>query len=135
MAKKVKPSPKEQVDKHIEALEPVLGKTVQAIRKCILGCSHDISEHIKWNNPAFFYTGEMDETDSNIYKRDMIVFNLFKGRIMLVFPGGAIINDKTGLLEGDYKDGRRTVVFADMKDFKSKQEKLQSVIKEWISIW
>ena len=46
--------------------------------------------------------------------------NLFKERIMLVFPSGAKVNDKSGLLEGDYKDGRRITIFKDIKDVKAK---------------
>ena len=57
----------------------------------------------------------MKEFDPKEYKRDIIVFNLFKGRIMLVFPGGAKVKDASGLLEGDYKDGRRFIVFKDVK--------------------
>ena len=57
----------------------------------------------------------MKEFDPKEYKRDIIVFNLFKGRIMLVFPSGAKVKDASGLLEGDYKDGRRFIVFKDVK--------------------
>lgn len=53
---------------------------------------------------------------------------------MLVFPGGAKINDKSGLLEGDYKDGRRTIVFKDLKDVKAKEKDLQAVIKTWLTL-
>ena len=35
---------------------------------------------------------------------------------MLVFPSGAKIKDKTGLLQGDYKDGRRIIIFKNMED-------------------
>ena len=53
---------------------------------------------------------------------------------MLVFPSGAKVNDTTGLLEGDYKDGRRITVFKDMKDVKAKEKALQKVIKEWLKL-
>ena len=49
---------------------------------------------------------------------------------MLVFPSGAKVNDKSGLLEGDYKDGRRISVFKDLNDVKEKQKALQRIIKE-----
>ena len=60
--------------------------------------------------------------------------NLFKGRIMLVFPSGAKLIDKSGLLEGDYKDGRRTTVFKDLNDFKEKETALRKVIKDWLKL-
>lgn len=53
---------------------------------------------------------------------------------MLVFPSGAKINDQTGFLEGNYKDGRRLIVFKDMEDVVSKENALQEVIKAWLSL-
>ncbi len=68
------------------------------------------------------------------YKREIAVFNLFKGRIMLVFPSGAKVNDTSGLMEGDYKDGRRLMIFKDMADVQSKEKALQKVIKTWLTL-
>jgi len=76
----------------------------------------------------------MKPFDPKEYKREVIVMNLFKERIMLVFPSGVKVNDKSGLLEGDYKDGRRITIFKDMKDVKSKEKLLQSVIKKWLTL-
>jgi hypothetical protein len=134
MATAKKLSDKEQVTAHIAKLETGLGKTVEAIRKIILGIDKEIGERIKWNNPSFYYTGEMKPFDPKEYKSEIAVFNLHKGRIMLVFPSGAKVKNPAGLLEGDYKDGRRTVVFNDMKDVKSKEKALQQVIKEWLTL-
>jgi hypothetical protein len=72
--------------------------------------------------------------DAKEYKRDIIVMNLFKNRIMLVLPSGAKVNDTSGLLEGDYKDGRRTIVFKDMADVEAKTAALQDVIKKWLEL-
>src|SRR5450432_4394061 len=105
--KSAKLSDEEQVTAHIKKLEPELGKTIEVIRKIILNTDKEIGERIKWNNPSFYYTGEMKPFDPKEYKREIIVFNLFKNRIMLVFPSGARVNDKSGLLEGDFKNGRR----------------------------
>jgi hypothetical protein len=124
----------EQVTRHIQKLEPVLGKTIEYIRQLILKTNKEIGEQIKWNNPSFYFTGEMKPFDPKEYKRDMIVMNLHKGRIMLVFPSGAKVNDTTGFLEGDYKDGRRLVTFADLKDVKAKEKLLQTVIKKWLKL-
>jgi len=134
MAKTNPLSDHDQVTEHIQKLEPTMGKTIEAIRKMILGVDSEISDRIKWNNPSFYYTGEMKPFDPKEYRRDIIVMNLHKGRIMLVFPSGAKVNDKSGLLEGDYKDGRRTCVFADMNDVKSKEKALKQVIKTWLSL-
>lgn len=123
----------EQVSAFIKKMEPQLAKTIQYLRGIILGTDPEIGERIKWNTPSFYYTGEMKAFDPKEYKREIIVFNLFKGRIMLVFPSGAKIKDPTGLLEGDYKDGRRLIVFKDMEDARAKEKALQMIIKEWLA--
>jgi hypothetical protein len=133
--KKVDPlSENDQVTAHIQKLDPEVGKIVQYLRELILNTDREINERIKWNNPSFYYTGEMKASDPKEYKRDIIVFNLFKGRIMLVFPTGAEVKDPAGLLQGDYKDGRRITTFKDMDDVKSKKKALQQVIKRWLEL-
>jgi len=134
MAKAVKLTDAEQVTAHIKKLDPSFGKIIAVIRQIVLKTDKEIGEHIKWNNPSFYYTGEMKPFDPKEYKREIIVMNLFKERIMLVFPSGAKVNDRSGLLEGDYKDGRRITIFKDMKEIKSKEKLLQSVIKKWLTL-
>ncbi len=124
----------EQVSAHIKSLEPSFAKTIETIRKIILSCDKEIGERIKWNNPSFYYTGEMKSSDPKEYKRELIVMNLHKERIMLVFPSGAKVKDTSGLLEGDYKDGRRLLVFKDMTDVKAKEKALQKIIKDWLKL-
>src|SRR6478609_735912 len=134
MRKATEASNPAQVTAHIKQLEAGLGKIVELIRQIILSTDKEIGERIKWNNPSFFYTGEMKPFDPKKYKRELIVFNLFKGRIMLVFPSGAKVNDTSGLLEGDYKDGRRTIILKDMADVKEKEKALRKVIKDWLKL-
>ena len=131
---KAKLTDSEQVTEHIKKLESTMAKTIETLRQIILSTHKEIGERIKWNNPSFYYTGEMKEFDPKEYKREIAVFNLFKGRIMLVFPSGAKVNDASGLLEGDYKDGRRIAIFTDLADVKSKEKKLRKVIKGWLSL-
>ena len=134
MTKAVKLTDSEQVTVHIKKLDPAFGKTIEYIRQVILKTDKEVGERIKWNNPSFYYTGEMKPFDPKEYKREIVVMNLFKGRIMLVFPSGAKVNDKSGLLEGDYKDGRRIIIFKDMKDVKAKEKSLQAVVKKWLTL-
>jgi len=131
---KAKLSDREQVAEHIKKLEPALAKVIELLRKIILSTDKEIGERIKWNSPSFYYTGEMKEFDPKEYKRDLVVMNLHKGKIMLVFPSGAKANDQSGLLEGDYKDGRRIAIFKDLKDVKAKQKVLQKIIKDWLTV-
>ena len=134
MAKTTKLSDTEQVTAHIKKLDSSIRKTVETLREIILGTDKEIGERIKWNNPSFYYTGELKSFDPKEYKRELIVFNLFKNRIMLVFPSGAKVNDKTGFLQGDYKDGRRVAIFKDLADVESKEKILTTVIKKWLKL-
>jgi hypothetical protein len=134
MAKSIKLTDSEEVSQHIKKLDSEVVKIVETFRKIILNTDKEIGERIKWNNPSFYYTGEIKSFDPKEYKREIIVFNLFKNRIMPVFPSGAKVNDKSGLLEGDYKDGRRITVFEDLQDVKAKEKNLQAIIKKWLQL-
>lgn len=129
-----KRSDQEQVTEHIQKLDSELGNIVETLRQIILSTDPEIGERIKWNNPSFYYTGDMKPFDPKEYKREIAVFNLHKGRIMLVFPNGRNVNDPIGLLEGDYKDGRKTATFKDMEAVEANKKSLQSVIKEWLKM-
>jgi hypothetical protein len=131
---KAKLTEQEQVTEHISKLEPTLAEVVETLRQIILSTDKEIGERIKWNNPSFYYTGEMKEFDPKEFKRDMIVMNLFKGRIMLVFPSGEKVNDISGLLEGNYKDGRRISTFKNLNDVKEKEKPLKKIIKDWLKL-
>ena len=87
MAKPAKLTDTEEVTAHIKKLDPAVAGIVQTLRSIILSTDKEIAERIKWNNPSFYYNGEMKPFDPKKYKREIIVFNLFKNRIMLVFPG------------------------------------------------
>jgi hypothetical protein len=85
MAKSVKLTNSEEVTQHIKKLDPEVAKIIQTLRKIILNADKEIGERIKWNNPSFYYAGEIKPFDPKEYKSEIIVFNLFKNRIMLVF--------------------------------------------------
>ena len=134
MAKKTTLTDSEQVIEHIQKLDTATREIVQLLRQIILNTDAEIGERIKWNNPSFYYTGDMKSFEPKEYKREIVVFNLFKGRMMLVFPSGAKVNDTSGLLEGDYKDGRRITVFKDLEDVKAKEGVLKKIILDWLSL-
>jgi len=133
-SKPKKPSDQELVTAHIQKLAPELQETIETLRQIILKTDQEIGERIKWNNPGFYYTGEMKPFDPKEYKREIAVMNLHKGKIMLVFPSGAKAKNTEGLLEGNYEDGRRTVIFKDLDDVKSKEKSLQNVVREWLML-
>jgi hypothetical protein len=121
------------VTEYLQKLDHPLADAVEALRQVILKTDKEIGEQVKWNSPSFYYTGEMKPFDPKEYKRDIVVFNLHKKEyILLIFPTGATIKDTTGVLEGQFTDGRRMVKIESMKDVKAKEKALQTVIKEWL---
>lgn len=131
---KVNLSNSAQVEQHIAKLPKEIQPTIEYLRQVMLSVDNNISEHIKWNSPAFYYSGEMKEFDPKEYKRDILVMNLRKEKIMCVLPTGTRIKTNTEILEGDYTDGRRMIYFKDFDDLKQKEGKFRETIKEWVTL-
>lgn len=129
-----KPSEPEKVDAYMKNLKHPLAGVAQALREIILQVDQEIGEEIKWNAPAFFYSGEMPEFNPKEHKRHIVVFNFFRQDCLrLVFPSGARVKDKSGLLEGDYPDGRRLALFRDMGEVAARKASLQQVVRQWLA--
>ncbi len=112
----------EKVNEFIDKLDHPFKAEVQAVREIIKNVNKDITEEIKWNAPFFSYKGYM------------AIFNLWaKQHVHLIFHNGAILNDKSGLLQGDYVD-RRMAYFSDMKDVKAKQAALEKAVRKWVRL-
>ncbi len=128
------PSAPDKVDAWMATLEHPLKPVVEALRKVILAADKTVGEHIKWNHPAFYYTGEMKPFDPKEYKRYLIIFNLHSkdGGVLLVFPHGAGVDDPGGLLTGDYADGRRLARFHTLADVTAAKKPLTNIIKSLI---
>jgi uncharacterized protein YdeI (YjbR/CyaY-like superfamily) len=109
-----------KVDDFMNKLRNPLIAEMEAVREIILAVSDKVTEDIKWSAPSYFY------------KDNICTFNpRGKNYVTLIFHKGALINDKTGLLEGDSK-AARTARFYDMADVKRKKKNLETVIKGWI---
>lgn len=131
---KVKLTDAEQVTAHIAQLPKDLQPAVMYLRNVMLSLDQNIAEHIKWNSPAFYYSGEMRGFDPKEYKRDILVMNLRKDKLMCVLPTGAVIQKHREILEGNYTDGRRMIYFKDLADIKEKELQLRKAIQEWLSL-
>ncbi len=130
---KTKLTDTEQVTLFIQESGHPLADVMQALREIILGVDPEIAEHIKWNAPAFYYNGQMADFDAKEYKRDLAVYHVRKNdQILLVLPTGAIIEDTSGILEGNYADGRRMVTLKHMDELNAKKDGLQAAIKDWL---
>lgn len=128
-----KPSEPAKVDAFMAKLTHPLADVAQAVRTIILSADAEIGEEIKWNAPAFFYTGELPPFNPKEHTRHVVVFNFYKQDcIRLVFPSGARVKDKSGLLEGNYPDGRRIAMFRSMSEVESRKAALQGIVKQWL---
>jgi hypothetical protein len=125
-----KPSEPEVVDAFMKKLKHPMKDTAEALREIILSADKTIGEGIAWNAPSFFYTGKMKPFNPKEYKRFILVYNfLKKDCLRVIFLKGALANDTSGLLEGDYADGRRLAFFYSVEDVNKKKKDLQKIIK------
>ena len=128
--KTTKPSEPEAVDAFLKRLRHPLLDLAKALRRTILAASPAIGDEIKWNAPAFFFKGPMQPFDPKEYRRHLVVFNLFrKDVIRLVFWHGDRANDKSGLLQGSYKDGRRLATLSSLEDLEANKKALVAALK------
>ncbi|HET8984150.1 MAG TPA: DUF1801 domain-containing protein [Trueperaceae bacterium] len=111
------------VDEYMATLEHPYKAEVAAVREVILGVSDDITEQIKWNAPTFSYKGYI--ASFNLHSK------LGRQLAHLVFHNGIILDDPTGLLEGDYPD-RRMAYFNDMNEVVAGADALRGVVQDWI---
>ena len=125
----------ESVDEFMTKLTHPLSGLIQQLRVFILSIDKNIGEGIYWNAPTFYYTGKMKPFDSKKYKRYIVGLNFYKqDTVRLIFLRGADATDPNGILEGDYKDGRRIVSLKSIDDLKSKQGELKKIIKQVLKL-
>ncbi len=121
-AKTTKPSKPEKVNAYMQTLDHPLREVVEALRLIILQASLEIDEEIKWNAPAFFYTGEMNSFSPNEYKRHFFIFNFSKiESIRLVFLGGGEWKTPPVFSKGTMRTGGGWPTFTIWKRFNSKK--------------
>lgn len=114
----------EKVNEYMKHLEHPFKAEIEAVRQIILGANLKMKERIKWNAPSFYYN-----------KADLAAFHPRETKfvhLVMVFPKG-IVEDESGLLQGNYKD-RRMAYFYDMNDVLSKKEALEKVVNRWVEL-
>lgn len=99
-----------------------LDAEIRRVREIILSTDDRVTEAVKWNSPTFIYK-------SNIAS----YFMNAKSHVSLMFHKGAMIEDPSGLLEGDGKEAR-SAKFYSMEDIEVKKPALEDVIREWIKM-
>lgn len=120
------------VDAYMSKLKHPMKDVAEEIRKIILTADKTVGEEIAWNAPSFFYTGKMKPFKPKEYKRFIVNFNFFKKDcIRLIFLRGALVKSK--LLEGDFKDQRKLILFHDMSEVKKNKKELQKIVKALVA--
>jgi hypothetical protein len=112
------------VESYMSEIDHPFKAEMEAVRAIILGVSDKISERIKWNAPSFFY------------KEDLGAFHpraTEYAHLILLFPDGEGMDDKSGLLEGNHKD-RREAKFHSLDDVKAKKRALEKLVKNWVAL-
>ncbi|MEQ9424610.1 MAG: DUF1801 domain-containing protein [Cyclobacteriaceae bacterium] len=110
------------VDDYLNEKNHPLNDEIQRVREIILSTDPAVEETIKWQSPTFMYKGNIASYFMNSKKH-----------VSLMFHKGAMINDPSGLLQGDGKEAR-TAKFASLEEIESCKSNLQAVVKEWIRI-
>lgn len=72
----------------------------------------------------------MKPFDPKEYRRHLVIFNFYrKDCLRLVFWHGDRAHDETGLLTGDYADGRRLAALSSVEELKSRKKALVRILK------
>ena len=122
------------VEDFIQRLDHPMIDVIKYLRQFILAIDKNIGEGIFWNAPTFYYTGKMEAFNPKDYKRYIVGFNFYrKDAIRLIFLRGADVDDSAGILEGDYKDGRRIISYKSLADIKKTEGQLKKIVKQLIS--
>lgn len=114
----------EQVAAYMATFEHPFKAEIAAVREIILAANPKLQERIKWNAPSFYFD------------KDFAAFNPRQqafAQLVIVFHDGAMIADRMGLLEGDYKD-RRLAHFHSMEDVLAKKAALETVVNAWVAL-
>jgi hypothetical protein len=116
-------SDEEKVTAFMAQLDNPLKAEIETVRTIIKTADVGIKERIKWNAPSYYFNNE-----------DMVTFHTRAiNRVHLVFHHPDIVQIKSPLLEGDYKD-RRMTYFKDMAAVQSAKQELQNIMKELVTI-
>ncbi|MCR9063848.1 MAG: DUF1801 domain-containing protein [Cytophagales bacterium] len=112
----------EKVDAFLTMKAHPMTPYINEIREIILDVSPKVTEDIKWNSPTFIYKGNIASFFMNAKKF-----------VSLMFHKGAFLDDPTGLLQGEGKEGR-VAHFENSEDILAKKSALQDIIRSWINL-
>jgi len=122
----------QSIEEFIALSEPSLRPIIARLRKLFNEYSSDISEHIKWNSPAFYFKHMIPNYDAKSYIKDFVVFNTNKDYVLLVFPNGSEISGEHSILEGKFNDNRKTIKIKTLEHINTIEPQLRNLVDAYI---
>ena len=111
-----------EVNDFMKKLEHPLKNEIELVRTIILESDPSILEQVKWNAPSFRNT------------EDFVTFNVRPvDKIQLVFHHPSIVQIKSDLLEGEYKD-RRMLYLGNRAEIDAARTEIQRIIRQSIKL-
>lgn len=111
------------LDAYMSKLEHPLKTEIEAIRGMIRNAHPGITEGVKWNAPSFYYKGDL-----------VVIHVKSTDKVHLIFPAGVKIPDGSGLLEGNYPDGRKMAYLSSMPEVDAKKAALENIVRLWVQV-
>ena len=111
-----------EVNEYMQLLEHPLKKEIEMVRTIILESDPNILEQVKWNAPSFRCT------------QDFVTFNVRPlDKIHLVFHHPSIVQIKSELLDGDYKN-RRMMYLENRAEINTSRVELQRIVCQSVKL-
>ena len=121
------------VDEFLKDLPADRKEQVTMLRSIIMATNTNLTEHIKWNSPSYVLDGE-DRITFNMHYPDKTMVLLHMGARRKENKGTEpIMKDATGLITWN-SDIRGTLTFSSIEDIQNKQDKVDGLLKTWLSI-
>ena len=111
-----------KIDEFVGKLQHPMKTEIEEAIKTIRSASKDLEEDVKWGGPSFDYKEPMATMNPRI--TEYVVF---------IFHKGALIKDKSGLLEAAPK-GKAYLKLHSMKEIKDNEANIQNIVNEWIKL-
>ena len=113
----------QEVNQYMRLLEHPLKNEIELVRKLILEADENILEQVKWNAPSFRHT-----------QHDFVTFNVRPlDKIHLVFHHPSIVQIKSKLLEGEYKD-RRMMYLHNRAEIDAGSAELKRIVRQSVKL-
>jgi len=121
------------VDEFLSELSDDRRQQVEALRTIIKNINPNLTEHIKWNSPSYVLDGE-DRITFNMHYPDQTMILIHMGATRKEDKKGTpILSDDLGLVKWN-SDIRGTLSFKTLDEIVANEDKIITLLKNWLSI-